>query len=368
MNRDQVINFAPGPAKLPQEVLEQAQKEMLSYNNLGISVMEMSHRSSDFSKIINNAENLLRELLQIPDNYKVLYLQGGGTGQFSAVPLNLLNLKEGHTADYIVTGAWSAKAAKEAEKYGKVNVVYPKLDKYTTIPDPSTWSLNPDASYVYYCANETIHGVEFQFVPETNGVPLVADMSSNILTRPVDISKFGLIYAGAQKNIGCAGVTLVIVRDDLIGRAMQECPSVLDYKNQVGMNSMFNTPPTWSIYIMGLVFQWLKSLGGAAAMEELNRKKSEAVYSTIDSLPDFYFCPVDKAARSRMNITFRIGSPSGDETLEKRFLEEAQKHGFVSLKGHRSVGGLRASLYNAITAQDVDTLVSFMKEFHQVNQ
>ncbi|CAG08612.1 unnamed protein product, partial [Tetraodon nigroviridis] len=239
----QVINFGAGPAKLPPTVLRQAQKELLTYGDTGISVLEMSHRSSDFNQILNRTKNLLRELLNIPDNYQVMFLQGGGSGQFSAVPLNLMGLKADRCADYLVTGTWSSKAAKEAEKYGKVNVVHPKLDSYTKIPDSSSWTLNPSASYVYYCCNETVHGVEFNFIPETNGVVLVSDMSSNFLSRPVDVSKFGLIYAGAQKNVGCAGVTVVIVREDLIGHALKECPIVLDFKVQAENNSLYNTPP-----------------------------------------------------------------------------------------------------------------------------
>jgi len=363
-----IINFAAGPAKLPEPVMKQAQEELVCYKNTGISVMEMSHRSADFSKIINSTEASLRELMDIPDNYKVLFLQGGGTGQFAAVPLNLLGLKEACTADYIVTGSWSAKAAKEAEKYGKVNLVLPKTTKYTDIPDQSQWTLNPEASYVYYCANETVHGVEFQFIPETNGVPLVCDMSSNILSRPVDVSKFGIIYGGAQKNIGCAGVTVVIVRDDLVGHAIKQCPSILDYKVQVGNNSLYNTPPTYGIYMMSLVFDWLKEHGGVHSMETRNLAKSSAVYSAIDKSDGFYHCPLAQHCRSRMNIPLRIGSAEGEEELEKLFLEEAQKRGMVQLKGHRSVGGIRVSLYNAISEEEAYTLVQFMQEFQQLHQ
>lgn len=358
-----VLNFSAGPAKLPEDVLGQAQKELLNYDNLGISVMEMSHRSANFAKIVNEAESDLRELLNIPDNYKVLFLQGGGTGQFSAVPLNLA--KEGASADYIVTGAWSAKAAKEAEKYVKVNPVFKKLDKYDRIPAQEEWNLNPNASYVYYCANETIHGVEFDFVPETNGVPLVCDMSSNILSRPVDISKFGLIYGGAQKNIGCAGVTVVIVREDLIGSARQQCPVVFDYKIQAGMNSLYNTPPTYSIYIMGLVFKWLKRIGGIQEINRINQMKSDLVYELIDASNGFYCGTVEKKSRSRMNAPFRIASPGGDQELEKKFIEEAAAKGMIQLKGHRSVGGIRVSMYNAVKLDDVKTLVDFMTDFRQ---
>ncbi|MCI4392501.1 hypothetical protein PGIGA_G00146720 [Pangasianodon gigas] len=371
MDTKKVLNFSPGPAKLPQPVLIQAQRELLDYNGLGISVLEMSHRTSDFSKIINSAETLLRELLNIPENYKVLFLQGGGTGQFSAVPLNLIGLKEDRCADYIVTGTWSAKAAKEAEKYGKVNVVHPKADRYTGIPDSSSWSLNPSASYVYYCCNETIHGIEFNFIPDTKGVILVSDMSSNFLSRPVDVSKFGLIFAGAQKNIGSAGVTIVIVREDLLGKALKECPTVFDYKVQAENNSLHNTPPCYSIYIVKLVLEWIKKNGGTDVMDKLSKQKSSLIYDIINSSNGFYSCPIDVKSRSRMNIPFRIGNSEGDEALEKQFLEGASKLGMISLKGHRSVGGIRVSLYNAVTVEETQALAAYMKEFlnkHQPNK
>ncbi|XP_051924045.1 phosphoserine aminotransferase isoform X3 [Hippocampus zosterae] len=363
-----VINFGAGPAKLPPPVLLQAQHELINYSGFGISVLEMSHRSPEFTQIINKAECLLRELLNIPDNYKVMFLQGGASGQFSGIALNLMGLKEDNCADYIVTGTWSAKAAKEAEKYGKVNIVHPKLDSYTKIPEPSTWNLNPAASYVYYCCNETVHGVEYNFMPETNGVTLVSDMSSNFLSRPVDVSKFGLIYAGAQKNVGCAGVTVVIVREDLIGHAQKECPIILDYKVQAEMKSMYNTPPCFSIYIMCLVLEWIKKSGGAAGMEALNKRKSDLIYDVIESSNGFYVSPVDKACRSRMNIPFRVGKKEGDDALEKEFLNGASKRGMISLKGHRSVGGIRASLYNAVTLQDTKALANYMKEFLKEHQ
>lgn len=364
MEQITTLNFGAGPAKLPRSVLLQAQNELLSYDGLGISVLEMSHRSSDFSKILNKTESLMRELLNIPDNYKVMFLQGGGSGQFSAVPLNLIGLKEDRCADYLVTGTWSAKAAKEAEKYGKVNIVHPKLDSYTKIPEASSWTLNPSASYVYYCSNETVHGVEYNFTPETNGVVLVSDMSSNFLSRPVDVSKFGLIFAGAQKNVGCAGVTVVIVREDLLGHALKECPIILDYKMQAEQNSLYNTPPCFSIYIMCLVLEWIKNNGGSTAMEHLNEQKSSMIYDIINSSNGFYVCPVDMACRSRMNIPFRLKA-KGDEALEKEFLDGAAKRGMISLKGHRSVGGIRASLYNAITLEETEALATYMKEFQQ---
>ncbi|XP_036383670.1 phosphoserine aminotransferase [Megalops cyprinoides] len=368
MDKKQTLNFGAGPAKLPKTVLLEAQKELLDYNGIGISVLEMSHRSSDFTKIMNTTENLLRDLLNIPENYKVMFLQGGGSGQFSAVPLNLIGLKEDRCADYLVTGTWSAKAAKEAEKYGKVNIIHPKLDSYTKIPDPSSWTLNPSASYVYYCCNETVHGVEFNFIPDTKDVILVSDMSSNFLSRPIDVSKFGLIFAGAQKNVGCAGVTVVIVREDLIGKALKECPVVLDYQVQAGNNSLYNTPPCFSIYIMGLVLEWIKNNGGTVAMERLNKEKSGMIYDIINGSNGFYVCPVDVKCRSRMNVPFRIGKQEGDEALEKLFLDGASKLGMISLKGHRSVGGIRASLYNAVTVEDTRVLAEYMRTFLKEHQ
>ncbi|XP_039217036.1 phosphoserine aminotransferase [Crotalus tigris] len=362
-----VANFGAGPAKLPRSVLLEAQQELVDYKGLGISVLEMSHRTSDFSKIIKAAENCLRELLNIPDNYKVLFLQGGGSGQFSGIPLNLIGLKEARCADYVVTGGWSAKAAKEAEKYGKVNLVHPKLSSYTKIPDPSTWNLNPDSSYIYYCANETVHGVEFDFAPDVGNAVLVCDMSSNFLSRPVDVSKFGVIFAGAQKNIGCAGVTVVILREDLLGYALKECPIVLDYKVQVENSSLYNTPPCYSIYITGLVLEWIKNNGGVTAMDKLSQIKSQMVYDIIEKSNGFYACPVEKKSRSRMNVPFRIGSIKGDEALEKEFLEKAVENNMISLKGHRSVGGIRASLYNAVTIEDVEKLATLMKSFMKLH-
>ncbi|ELU04686.1 hypothetical protein CAPTEDRAFT_173627 [Capitella teleta] len=367
-NSKRVINFAAGPAKLPAGVLEAAQKELLDHAGTGVSVMELSHRGADFTKILHNAERDLRDLLSIPSNYKILFLQGGGNGQFASIPMNLMGLRDAHSADYIVTGCWSAKAASEAEKYGKVNYVLPKLHKYTEIPHPSTWNLNPNASYVHYCCNETIHGTEFHYIPETNGIPLVCDMSSNFLSRPFDITKYGLVYAGAQKNLGCAGVTLVIVREDLIGFANPLCPTTMDYRTQVNSNSMYNTPPCYSIYIMGLVLEWIKKNGGAKAMEDRNNLKILSVYETIDNSDGFYVAPVKEEFRSRMNIPLRIGGMEGNDSLEKKFLDQAHQMGMIQLKGHRSVGGLRISLYNAIELDEVEYLVQFMKDFQQANQ
>uniref|UniRef100_A0AAY4DEF4 Phosphoserine aminotransferase n=2 Tax=Denticeps clupeoides TaxID=299321 RepID=A0AAY4DEF4_9TELE len=368
MEQKRAINFGAGPAKLPHAVLLRAQEELLDYSGIGISVLEMSHRSADFTKILHGAETLLRELLHVPDGYRVMFLQGGGSGQFSAVPMNLIGLKPGRSADYIVTGTWSAKAAKEAEKYGNVNVIHPRLDSYTKVPDPSSWTLSPSASYVYYCCNETVHGVEFNFTPDTKDVVLVSDMSSNFLSRPVDVSKFGLIFAGAQKNVGCAGVTVVIVREDLLGNALRECPVILDYQVQAGNNSLYNTPPCFSIYIMGLVLEWIKTEGGIKVMEQLNLEKSSMIYDIINASNGFYSCPVEPPCRSRMNVPFRVGRRDGDKVLEKRFLDGASKLGMMSLKGHRSVGGVRASLYNAVTVEDARALARYMERFLKEHQ
>lgn len=363
--RQNTINFNPGPSKIDDEVLLKAQSELLSYQQLGLGVMEMSHRSAEFLSIINEAQQNVKELLDVPDNYKILFLQGGATGQFSAVAMNFMSLKESNSADYFVTGTWSNKAVKEAAKYGNVNIVHPKLEKYNRIPDRSEWNLNPEASYVYYCDNETVDGVEFPFIPDTGDVPLVADMSSNILSRPFDVTKFGAIIGGAQKNIGCAGVTIAIIREDLIGKAMKICPAILDYKLMADMNSLYNTPPSYSIYLMGLVLKWIKGCGGAVAMAKRNLTKSQLVYNTIAQSNGFYCCAVKDGHRSRMNVTFRIGG--GNKELETMFVEQTKKAGMTGLKGHRSVGGIRASLYNAVTVQEVESLVSFMKEFQEQN-
>ncbi|XP_012260518.1 probable phosphoserine aminotransferase [Athalia rosae] len=359
-----VINFGAGPAKLPQKVLKDVQDEFLSYANTKISVVELSHRSSDFAKILEHAQSSVRDILKIPKNFHILFLQGGGTGMFAAVPLNLL--KKTGTADYIVTGSWSAKAAKEAEKYGKVNLVLPKTSKYTDIPDPSTWNLNSEASYVYYCANETVHGIEFDYIPEVGNVPLVADMSSNILTRPIDFTKFAVVFAGAQKNIGPAGVTLVIVRDDVLRNPMPICPTVLDFTVMAKDNSNHNTPPTFQIYVVGRVFDWVKENGGVEGMEKLAITKSKILYDMIENSNGFYYSPVTCNARSRMNVPFRIGGD--DEELEKAFLNGALARGMLQLKGHRSVGGIRASLFNAITIEDVKALVTYMEYFYRLHR
>ncbi|XP_002125683.2 phosphoserine aminotransferase-like [Ciona intestinalis] len=363
--KSDVINFNPGPAKIDASVLAKAQTELLNYRNLGFGVLEMSHRSAEFIDIVERAKTNLRELMKIPDNYKILFLQGGATGQFSAVPLNLLNLSTDAIADYIVTGTWSAKAAKEAEKFGNINIVHPKLKKYTSIPAEETWQLNPNAAYLYYCDNETVNGVEFHFAPQAGNVPIIADMSSNILSKPVDVSKFGAIIAGAQKNIGCAGVTLVIIRDDLIGHQLKECPAVLDYKLQADMNSLYNTPPSYSIYLTGLVLEWIKNSGGVMSMAKRSAIKSQLIYSVINNSNGFYHCMIDDDCRSRINLPFRVGGPGGDQELESLFLERTKQANMVGLKGHRSVGGIRASLYNAVTIEETQQLADLMLAFQQ---
>ncbi|GAB4125572.1 MAG: 3-phosphoserine/phosphohydroxythreonine transaminase [Sideroxydans sp.] len=353
-----IYNFSAGPAVLPKEVLQQAQAELLDWHGSGMSVMEMSHRGKEYMGIHAQAEADLRELMGIPANYKVLFLQGGAHLQFSMIPLNLLGKKT--SADYVMTGEWSKKAIGEAKKFCNVNVAADNQDKHCTyVPDFKSWKLDRDAAYVHYTPNETIGGVEFNWVPDTGKVPLVADMSSNILSRPVDVSKFGLIYAGAQKNIGPAGLTLVIVREDLVGLADPRLPTMLDYKTHADNESMYNTPPTFAIYMAGLVFQWLKQHGGIAAMEQQNIAKAKLLYEAIDASGGFYRCPVAQADRSRMNVPFTLK----DAALDGEFLKQAEARGLLQLKGHRSVGGMRASLYNAMPLAGVQALVDFMNEF-----
>ena len=352
-----IFNFNAGPAALPQSVLEQVRDDLLDWNGSGMSVMEMSHRAQPYMTIAAEAEANLRKLLDVPENYKVLFLQGGATAQFAAVPMNLLRGKAG--ADYVVTGSWGKKAIKEAGKYGKASTAArSEGDKFTYIPPQSAWKLDPDAAYVHYTPNETIEGVEFQWTPDVGDVPLVADFSSSFLSRPVDVSKFGLIYAGAQKNAGPAGLTMVIVREDLIGQPHPALPSVFDYKTVAENDSMLNTPPTFSWYVSGLVFKWLLDQGGLAGMGEINRRKSARLYEYIDS-ESFYSNPVAKADRSWMNVVFTLPNAEHD----KAFLDGAKVAGFSGLKGHRSVGGMRASIYNATSEAAVAALVEYMKEF-----
>jgi phosphoserine aminotransferase len=357
----QIYNFSAGPAVLPKEVLKQAGEEMLDWHGSGMSVMEMSHRGKEYMSIQAEAEADLRELLGIPANYKVLFLQGGASSQFSAIPMNLLRGKK--KADYLNTGEWSKKAISEAKKYCEVNVVATSADKnFSYAPTQDQWKLDPEAAYVHYTSNETIGGVEIFWTPETGNVPLVADMSSHILSRPVDVSKFGLIYAGAQKNIGPAGLTIIIVREDLLGEVLPGTPAMFDYKTQADNDSMYNTPPTYAVYVAGLVFKLLKARGGLAEMEKVNLRKANLLYDYLDST-DFYRCPTAKENRSRMNIPFTLAN----EALDDEFLKQAQKRGLLQLKGHRSVGGMRASIYNAMPEEGVKTLVAFMKEFEQSN-
>jgi phosphoserine aminotransferase len=356
-----VFNFSAGPAALPQTVLEIARDEMLDWRGSGVSVMEMSHRGKEFMAIAADAESRLRALLNIPANYKVLFLQGGATQQFAMVPMNLLRGKTG--ADYINTGEWSKKAIKEAKKFCTVNVAASsEAANFSTIPPRSEWRLSPDAAYVHYTPNETIGGVEFHDIPDTGGVPLVADMSSTILSRPVDISRFGLIYAGAQKNIGPAGLVVVIVREDLLGQALPQTSTMLDYAVHAKDASMHNTPPTYAWYLAGLVFEWLEQQGGLAAMAEINRRKADKLYGYIDA-SSFYRNPVDKACRSWMNIPFTLPN----EALDEPFLKGAKAADLVQLKGHRSVGGMRASIYNAMPEAGVDALIAYMRDFAAKN-
>jgi phosphoserine aminotransferase len=352
-----VFNFSAGPAALPLEVLETAQQELTDWQGCGMSVMELSHRSKEFLGIAERAEGALRQLLDVPDDYRVLFLQGGATGQFGAVPFNLADATQ--TADYLVTGSWSKKALAEAKRFCRAKVAGDSQESgFTEIPDPSEWDLDEDAAYLHYTPNETIGGVEFHFVPESGGVPLVADMSSTILSRPIDVSRYGLIYAGAQKNIGPAGLTIVIVRDDLVGKAREGTPRMMDYAPMAEAGSMLNTPPTFAWYMAGLVFQWLLDNGGVSAMGETNRGKAELLYGAIDS-SGFYSNPVRPDCRSWMNVPFTLADPE----LDGRFLEEAKAAGLTNLKGHRSVGGMRASIYNAMPREGVEVLVDFMKGF-----
>jgi phosphoserine aminotransferase len=359
-----VFNFSAGPSGLPESVLMQASKDMLNYEGSGMSVMEMSHRSKVYEAIIQEAEALLRELMGVDDKYKVLFLQGGASTQFAMVPMNLLSGSK--KADYVDTGSWASKAIKEAKKYGEVKVLASSKDKtYSYIPTLDPAAFTPDADYFHITLNNTIYGTRFapDGLPDTKNVPLVADMSSNILSEVYDINKFGLIYAGAQKNMGPSGLTVVILREDLMGNALDFTPTMLDYKIHADNDSMYNTPPCYSIYIAMLVFRWLKSLGGVAAMEKINREKAGLLYDYLDD-SSLFQATVAPKDRSLMNIPF----VTGDEALDAAFVKEATALGFVNLKGHRSVGGMRASIYNAMTVEGVQKLVDFMKEFEAKNR
>jgi phosphoserine aminotransferase len=356
-----IYNFCAGPAMLPEAVMQQAQSEFCNWQNSGVSVMEVSHRSPEYIQIAKQAESDLRALLAVPDNYKVLFCQGGGRGQFAAVPLNLLGDKL--DADYILTGQWSKSAVVEAKKHARIHetdIMLTTKEGKIGIKPCADWNISAGAAYVHYCPNETIEGIEIFDVPETGVVPLVADMSSTILSRPIDVSKFGVIYAGAQKNIGPSGLAIVIVRDDLIGYAREAIPSIFDYQIQTDFDSMYNTPPTYSWYLAGLVFKWLLAQGGIAAMEQKNIAKAALLYNAIDN-SDFYSNNVDVSVRSRMNIPFTLA----DDSLNDTFLSEAKEAGLLTLKGHKLVGGMRASIYNAMPIEGVQALVDFMAVFEE---
>ena len=354
-----IYNFSAGPAVLPKEVLQQVQNELVDWHGSGMSVMEMSHRGKEFMGIAAEAEADLREIMGIPANYKVLFLQGGASTQFSMIPMNLLRGKT--SADYLNTGEWSKKAIKEAKRYCSVNVVASSEDRnFSYAPEQSAWKLDPSAAYVHYTSNETIGGVEMFWVPEVGNVPLVADMSSHILSRPMDVSKFGLIYAGAQKNIGPAGLTIVIVRDDLIGQTLPGTPTMMDYKTHTENESMYNTPPTFAMYVAGLVFKWIRARGGLVAMEKFNSDKAGLLYDCLDA-SGLYTCPTARENRSRMNVPFTLK----DAALDEDFLKGAKARGLLQLKGHRSVGGMRASIYNAMPMEGVQALVDYMQAFEK---
>ncbi|MBD1553442.1 3-phosphoserine/phosphohydroxythreonine transaminase [Pseudomonas typographi] len=355
---NRAFNFCAGPAALPEAVLKRAQAEMLDWHGKGLSVMEMSHRSDDYVGIAEAAERNLRELLSIPAHYKVLFLQGGASQQFAEIPLNLL--PENATADYIDTGIWSRKAIDEARRYGPVNVAASaKPSNYMDLPAQAQWQLTPGAAYIHYASNETIGGLQFGWVPQADA-PLVVDMSSDILSRPLDVTQFGMIYAGAQKNIGPSGLVVVIIREDLLGKARAVCPTMLNYTIAAEHGSMYNTPATYSWYLAGLVFEWLKEQGGVGAMEQRNRAKKDRLYAFIDN-SDFYSNPIAPAARSWMNVPFRLA----DEALNKAFLAGADARGLLNLKGHRTVGGMRASIYNALGQDAIEALVAYMAEFEK---
>ena len=357
MSNQRVFNFSAGPSMLPLSVLERAGREITNYKGSGMSVMEMSHRSKVFQGIFDETQEKLRRILQVPDGYKILFLQTGATGQFAMVPLNLM----GRTgkADYAVTGNFSNLAAKEAMKYGAVHIAASSEDRnHTYIPQQEALELDPDASYFYYCANNTIYGTEWQYVPETGNVPVVCDMSSDILSRPVDVSRYGIIFAGAQKNMAPAGLTVAIVKEDLAGQELPYTPVILNYKTMIDKDSMYNTPPCWCIYMLGLTLDWVEENGGLAGMEQLKKKRASMLYACIDASKRFH-CPVEKDSRSDMNVVFR----TGDEALDAEFVQAAAAAGFVNLKGHRKTGGMRASIYNAMPLEGVEQLCAFIEKF-----
>lgn len=360
MSEQKKIYFTAGPAKIPQDVMKQVHDELLDYDGLNISVMEMSHRSADFVAIRDKAEANLRKLLKVPDNYTVLFMHGGAKTQFDSVPMNLCSELDKCKLDYIINGSWSKMAADDAKKYAKVHEQVLKSDKFDRIPSSEELEEVNDATFRYYCDNETIQGLEFNYVPASDSkVPLVCDMTSNFLSRPVDVSKFGVIFAGCQKNCGMSGLAIVIVRDDLIGREMRITPKIQNYQIAKTNKSLYNTPPTMAIYVAGLCFEWMLAHGGLDAMDKNSKEKSGLIYATVDESDGFYICPVPKNSRSRMNVVFILAN----KELDSKFLEESKAAGLFELKGHRSVGGFRASLYHGITLEDVRRLSNFMTEF-----
>ncbi len=359
---NRIYNFNPGPATLPLPALEKAQKEFLDYHGIGMSIAEISHRSKEFDAILEDAKNLFHDIMEIPENFKVLFLQGGASLQFAMVPMNLL--AAGRSADYVVTGSWAKKALKEAEIIGKVNIAAStESDGFLRMPKPDELKLDPNASYVHITSNETISGTQWPALPDTGQVPMVADMSSDILSRKIDVEQFGLIYAGAQKNLGPAGVTIVIIRDDLLEKCSDSLPTLLSYKTHVSKNSLYNTPPVFAIYMVKLVLDWVKAEGGMGKIEKKNEEKASLIYGILDKYPDYYKSAADKESRSIMNVTLRMSS----EDLEKKFIAEAASAGFHGLKGHRSVGGIRVSMYNAMPLEGIEKLVDFMEEFRKKN-
>ena len=357
-----ILNFAPGPATLPEEVLQQAAKDILNWQQLGTGVMEVSHRGKPFMACYQEAIADLRDLMQIPENYEILFLQGGGIGENAAIPMNLMGLaKRGPQADFVVTGTWSQKSTNEASKYGNARLAASsKEQNFHTIPSNNTWDISTDSAYLHICDNETVGGLEYGYVPDTKGIPLVADISSNILSKVIDVSKYGVLFGGIQKNIGPAGMTIVIVRKDLIGHAMSITPTIWDWKIQVANDSMINTPPTFAIYLAGQVFKWLKQQGGVSAIESVNRQKAKLLYDVLDR-SSLYDARVDKKYRSNMNVTFYLK----EEALMDSFLQGAESQGMIGLKGHKSVGGIRASIYNAMPLAGVEKLAHYMLEFER---
>lgn len=357
---NRVYNFAAGPSQLPLEVLKQIEKDLFNYEGTGMSVMEMSHRSKDYLEIFNSVKSTIKRIMNISDNYEIIFVQGGATEQFSAIPLNLL--KKGK-ADYIVTGVFSKKAANEAKKFGDVHIAYDGKDNYIHIPTQNELNLSDDADYVYLCANNTVYGTEWKNYPNTNGIPLIADMSSDICSKVINVNDFGLIYAGCQKNMGISGLGLVIIRKDLIPETEKKIPVLLDYQTQVKSDSMYNTPNTFAIYVLGLVAKWIEDQGGIKEIEKINLKKAKLIYDAIDN-SDFYTGHSDKESRSNMNVTFKLPT----EELDTKFISEAKEIGLVNLKGYRTVGGIRASIYNAMPYEAVEKLVNFMKKFEMENR